>query len=227
MDREEVRVHFIRQIGAAFAALGIALGVAVASGAPAAIVIGAPVVALGLMLFLFWGVPSTIDVLAHWRDFANGRERAGAEPPTRPAVSPVPVTREIVVHGRGGDSVLTMVDFQDPHEHAWRESLARLLFAAQSEGTLIATVLGKYVNHREDWVALTDVLRDAGLVAKASGVETRLAPGITYHAAIRRVTLLTLPLPLPKSRPPTVRTGPIPDLSAPVPTGREQRELYA
>lgn len=227
MDREEVRVHFVRQIGAAFAALAVALGVAVASGAPAPTVVGAPVVALGLMLFLFWGVPSTIDVLAHWREFRAGRERAGAEPPARPAAPPVPVTREIVMHGRGGDSLLTMIDFQDPHEHAWREALARLLYAAQSEGTLIATVLAKYVNHREDWVALTDVLRDAGLVVKASGVETKLAPGVTYHAAIRRVTLLTSPLPLPKSRPPAVRTGPIPDLSAPVPTGREQREQYA
>lgn len=229
MDREEVRVHFIRQIGAAFAALAVALGVAVASGAPVATLVGAPVVALGLMLLLFWGVPSVIDVLAHWRDFRNGREHIGdvALPAPRLAVPPVPVTREIAVHGRGGSGVLTMVDFQDPHEHAWREALARLLYAAQSEGSLIVTVLEKYVDHREHVVMLTDVLQAAGLIAKAPGVETKLVPGMTYHAAIRRVTHLTSPLPLPAGKPPTVRTGPILDRSELVPTSREQREQYA
>lgn len=224
MNHDAERQQLIRQLGAGLACGAAMFGIAVSSGASPVGAFWFALVAAGVLLFLFWGVPSLIDVLAYWRTYTAGRQQADDAEEPRPAAHPAPtaVLREIPVHGIGGERVLTMIDFIDPHERMWREALAKLLWAAQMEGSLTLVRLERYVTHRQHVVDLTDVLRDAGIVTKAPGTECRLAPGITYHAAIRRVTHLTSPLPLPKGLPPYVRTAGTGDRSELVRTGSEQ-----
>ena len=114
--------------------------------------------------------------------------------------------REIPVNG--GESVITILDDLDQHEHAWREALVALLDHARRAGSLTSEALvGRAVARPAGWVVLTDWLARARLVEKRNGQATTLAIGGSYESAIECLETSQL-LDLPDGAPPRIAPAP-------------------
>lgn len=139
-------------------------------------------------LFYVWEEKIKADANEHWargQHAVNSVKVEVVETASTDEAAPQTVKREVPIYEHGkrvGEAIVEEV--VNPHDAAWRAALVSFVrWADHLQSWASAKHIGVSVSDPDQWVTLTNALRDSGYLIKGNGLTTTIHPDWT-HAGI-------------------------------------------